>query len=184
MAAQGVPAGLGQSQRERLAYIDFRLYSLGEVSRTDITARFCVAPAGATRDLAIYREFARDNISFDGSTKTYRISPGFSPLFDRLLERALSALSQGFGDGLGSSRGGLVACEFPEPINQPAIEALATVTRAALAGYVMRRWSVDYSPDHSFRGPEHHLWLRDPLVLYGVERAALAPGYTPSGEKP
>jgi hypothetical protein len=51
--------------------------------------------------------------------------------------------------------------------------------RAALAGYVMRRWNVDCSPDHRLRGPEHALWLRDPLSLYGVESAAIAPGYVP-----
>jgi hypothetical protein len=299
VAAQGIPVGLGQSQRERLAYIDFRLYFLGEVSRADISARFGIALAGATRDLALYRESAPDNIVFDGSTKTYKIAPGFRPLFDHSLERVLSALSQGFGDGLGSSREGLVACEFPAPINRPAIQTLASVTRAiksgsvisisyvslsggeskreiapfaladnglrwharafdrksgefrdfvltrmrkvtlvpgsrpgpgeqsdddvqwnrivemdlvphpdapapevsaldypmeggvlrvraraALAGYVMCRWNVDCSPDHSLRGAEYRLWLRDPLALYGVESAALAPGNVPPGAKP
>lgn len=299
MATQGIPASLGQSQRERLAYIDFRLYFLGEVSRADISARFGVAPAGATRDLAVYRESAPENIFFDGSTKTYRVAPGFHPLFDHPIDRALSALSQGFGDGLGGSIGGLVTCEFPEPINRPTTELLATVTRAiksgsvllvsylslsggeskreiipfaladnglrwharvfdrksgefrdfvltrilqatlvpgsspgpgerpeddiqwnrvvelelvphpdalgpevsaldypmddgvlrlraraALAGYVMRRWSVDCSPDHRLKGPEYRLWLRDPLALYGAESAALAPGYFPPGSTP
>lgn len=49
--------------------------------------------------------------------------------------------------------------------------------RAATAGYTLRRWSVDCSPDHSLRGPEYRLWLKDHLVLYGVESASLAPGY-------
>lgn len=49
--------------------------------------------------------------------------------------------------------------------------------RGATAGYVLRKWSVDCSPDHSLRGPEYRLWLRDPLVLYGVKTAVLAPGY-------
>jgi hypothetical protein len=296
--AEGIPADLGQAQRERLAYIDFRLYFLGEVSRADITARFGVAPAGATRDLAMYRESAPENIVFDGSSKTYRIGADFQPLFDHPLERALSALSQGFGDGLGGASKGLVTCEFPEPLNRPPIETLALVTRAirnrsvlsvsyvslsggvsrreiapfaladnglrwhvrafdrkrgdfrdfvltrmksaqpipeeypkerelpekdiqwnrivelelvshpdgprpdisaldypmedgvlrmrsraALVGYVLRRWSVDCSPDHSLRGPEYRLWLRDPLALYGAESAALAPGYVHPGDK-
>ena len=55
--------------------------------------------------------------------------------------------------------------------------------RAALAGYVLRRWSVDCSPNHSLRGPEYRLWLRDPLSLYGVGSATLAPGYAPPGAK-
>lgn len=49
--------------------------------------------------------------------------------------------------------------------------------RAATAGYILRKWSVDCSPDHTLRGPEYRLWLRDHLALYGVKNAVLAPGY-------
>lgn len=49
--------------------------------------------------------------------------------------------------------------------------------RAAIAGYVLRKWSVDCSPDHSLSGPEYRLWLKDHLALYGVKNALLAPGY-------
>ena len=49
--------------------------------------------------------------------------------------------------------------------------------RGATAGYVLRKWSVDCSPDHRLRDPEYRLWLKDPLLLYGVETALLAPGY-------
>lgn len=298
MAAIGFPAKLGQAQRERLAHIDFRLWFLGEISRADICVRFGVAPAGATRDFALYREAAPDNIAFDGRTKTYRIGASFVPLFEHPIERVLSSLSLGFGDGISGAEGPMVSCEYPSPINKPAIETLARVTRAitskcvlrvvyfsasggesqreiipfaladnglrwhirafdrktysfrdfvitrilsaeavdggaprkgegpdddvqwtrmvelelvahpdsehpelaaldypmpdgvlrvraraALAGYVMRRWSVDCSPDHSLRGPEYSLWLRDSLALYGVESAAIAPGYVPPCRK-
>jgi predicted DNA-binding transcriptional regulator YafY len=50
--------------------------------------------------------------------------------------------------------------------------------RAATAGYILRQWSVDCSPDHSLRGHEYRLWLKDHLALYGVKNAVLAPGYT------
>tara|TARA_R110000772_G_scaffold268705_1_gene397770 strand:- start:28765 stop:29664 length:900 start_codon:yes stop_codon:yes gene_type:complete len=49
--------------------------------------------------------------------------------------------------------------------------------RAAMTGYVLRKWSVDCSPDHSMRGPEYRLWLKDHLAIYGVKNAMLAPGY-------
>lgn len=49
--------------------------------------------------------------------------------------------------------------------------------RAATAGYILRQWSVDCSPDHSLRGHEYRLWLKDPLAIYGVKNALLAPGY-------
>ncbi|MGB9671003.1 MAG: hypothetical protein ACPLXR_07630, partial [Halothiobacillaceae bacterium] len=42
---------------------------------------------------------------------------------------------------------------------------------------ILRKWSVDCSADHSLRGPEYRLWLKDHLALYGVKNAVLAPGY-------
>nr|WP_223247235.1 hypothetical protein [Sulfuriferula sp. AH1] len=49
--------------------------------------------------------------------------------------------------------------------------------RAATAGYTLRQWNVDCSPDHSLRGHEYRLWLKDCLAIYGVKNAILAPGY-------
>lgn len=50
-------------------------------------------------------------------------------------------------------------------------------TRAALAGNVLRRWSIDSTPDHGLDAASHHLWLRNPQSLYGLESAAMAPGF-------
>ncbi|MCX2782950.1 WYL domain-containing protein [Microbulbifer thermotolerans] len=55
--------------------------------------------------------------------------------------------------------------------------------RAATAGYILRKWSVDCSPDHSLRGPEYRLWLKDHLAIYGVKSALLAPGYCSSEQQ-
>lgn len=49
--------------------------------------------------------------------------------------------------------------------------------RAATAGYILRKWSVDCSPDHRLREEQFRLWLSDPKALHGVENARLAPGY-------
>ncbi|MBX9865209.1 MAG: WYL domain-containing protein [Hyphomicrobium sp.] len=49
--------------------------------------------------------------------------------------------------------------------------------RAAMAGYLLRRWNVDCTQDHSLKGGEHHLWLRNRPALYGVTNLMLAPGY-------
>ena len=62
---------LPRVQVERLAFIDFRLYFLGELRRADLIGRFRMAPAGATRDIALYREIAPSNLEFDGSPKSY-----------------------------------------------------------------------------------------------------------------
>jgi hypothetical protein len=51
-------------------------------------------------------------------------------------------------------------------------------------GYMLLRWSVDRSPDHRLKDEQCRLWLSDPLALYGVEHANLAPGYqAPSSPK-
>lgn len=282
---------LSHAQRERLAYIDFRLYFFGEIGRPDLIERFGVAPAGATRDLALYREIAPQNITFDGSNKIYRIGQAFSPLFDHASQRVLSALALGFGDGVNGATQPLLPCESPTALSNPKMDVLAPVcraihakrpvtiryhsmssgeservivpfalvdtglrwhvrafdrksgefrdfvitrmeaptlldeepkanerpdndiqwtriveldfvphprlsrpeivrmdygmtdgsirmrVRAAVAGYMLLRWSVDASPDHSLKEEQYRLWLSDPLALYGVENAKLAPGY-------
>jgi predicted DNA-binding transcriptional regulator YafY len=55
--------------------------------------------------------------------------------------------------------------------------------RAAVAGYVLRRWNVDCSEDHSLEGAEYHLWLKNRQALYGVENLVIAPGYQTKGGK-
>ena len=289
---------LSHTQRERLAYIDFRLYFIGEIGRPDLTSRFGVAPAGATRDLALYREVAPQNIEFDGSNKIYRIGKSFVPVFEHAPQRVLSALSLGFGDGVNGDSQPLLPCESPAALSSPCMDVLAPICRAihakrpvairyysvssgeservivpfalvdsglrwhvrafdrkteefrdfvitrieaprtldeapkvgerpdddiqwtriveielvphpdqprpeitardygftggvlalklraATAGYMLRRWSVDCSPDHRLRAPEYRLWLKDHLALYGVKNALLAPGYrSPDTEK-
>ena len=287
-------------QRERLSHIDFKLYFLGELRRADVVERFETGPAGATRDIAQYREIAPENLDLDQTTKTYRPTPAFSPLFEHSPQRVLTALSQGFGEGIGDQLRPMVRCEFPNMLCLPKMSVLAPITRAinrgkavrlgytsvdsgwterelvplalvnigtrwhvrafdrkskefrdfvftrmemptvledspvlanetsekddqwnriielelvphpkhprpevvrldydlppdgilnvrvraATAGYMLRRWTVDCSPDHSLEGLEYALWLRDPLALYG-SNVYLAPGYKdPNPERP
>jgi hypothetical protein len=287
-------------QRERLSHIDFKLYFLGELRRADVVERFETGPAGATRDIAQYREIAPENLDLDQATKTYRPTPAFSPLFEHSPQRVLTALSQGFGEGIGDQLRPMVRCEFPNMLCLPKMSVLAPITRAinrgravrlgytsvdsgwterelvplalvnigtrwhvrafdrkseefrdfvftrmekptvledspvlgnetsdkddqwnriielelvphpkhprpevvrldydlppdgvlrvrvraAIAGYMLRRWTVDCSPDHSLEGLEYALWLRDPLALYG-SNVYLAPGYKdPNPERP
>lgn len=283
---------LTQGQRERLSYIEFRLFFLGTVGRQDLMDRFGVAPAAATRDFAEYKRLAPNNIGFDNTSKLYVISADFTPLFEHVIERVLTALTQGFGDGINPVSGALVLCEGPPTLNRLKVEVLAAVSRAifskkavkisyfsdssgasvreivpfalvsdglrwhtrafdrkrnkfldfvlsrideamlveqtfpnlhelpsqdiqwnrileldlvphpgrkssevvkrdymmvdgvfrlkiraAMAGYVLRQWHVDCSANHQISDKAFRLWLRDPLALYGVESALLAPGY-------
>ncbi len=285
---------LSHAQREWLAYIDFRLYFFGEIGRPNLIERFGMAPAGATRDLALYREIAPQNITFDGSHKIYRIGQAFLPLFDHASQRVLTALALGFGDGVNGPAKPLqplLPCESPIALSTPRMDVLAPVcraihakrpiairyhsmssgktqrvivpfalvdtglrwhvrafdrksgefrdfvltriqaptlldeepqanerpdndiqwtriveldfvphprlqrpeiiqmdygmtdgsihmrVRAAVAGYMLQRWSVDCSPDRHLKEEHYRLALSDPLALYGVENAKLAPGY-------
>jgi len=71
--------------------------------------------------------------------------------------------------------------EHPEAIEadyQMTDEVLALDMRAPLVGYALRRWAVDCTPKHGLDPKQHHLYLKNPQTLYGVESAALAPGYT------
>jgi WYL domain len=286
-------ARLTRTQLERLSHIDFRLYFQGELRRADLVDRFGTGPAGATRDIALYREVAPENLSLDNADKVYRTTQAFTPLFEHAPQRVLTALSQGFGEGLGDHLQPLLRSEIPNALSLPKMSVLAPITRAisrgkavklgytsiesghterelvplalvdigirwhvrafdrrheqfrdfvltrmdeptvledspvkrhesaeadvqwnrvielefvphpqhprpevvrkdygiqpggvlkvpvraANAGYMLRRWTVDCSPDHSLRGLEYALWLRDPLALYGANNAQLAPGY-------
>ena len=119
---------LPSAQRERLAYIEFRLWFFGEVTRKHVLERFGVATAAGTRDLMLYRELAPNNAAYEG--KVYRYVPTFKPLFQHQVHRVLSALTSGFGDGERGIVGAVLPHEVPARLNQPSLDVLATVTRA------------------------------------------------------
>lgn len=285
-------APIPQSQQDRLRHIELRLRFLGEVRRPDVMLRFGIQSAAASRDLAVYRDLAPQNIEFDSRSKGYLLGSAFSPLFPTSADQALAWLAEQLGDAIAPSSESLLPCLMPSRLSHPDLEVLACITRAihlqqvldiryhsissgasqrqivpfalldtglrwhvrafdrksnefrdfvltriqapnvqaesspqrhetpehdaqwariveldlvphpdqprpeitrmdyglhdgslrlrlraAIAGYVLRKWSVDCSPDHRLRGPEYRLWLKDHLSLYGVETAVLAPGY-------
>jgi hypothetical protein len=285
------------AQRQRLAYIEFRLWFYGEVCRKDVLDRFEVATAAGTRDMILYRDLAPTNLVYD--RKAYRYLPTFVPLFTHPVDRVLASLTSGFGAGEPYSAGALLPHAVPDRLNQPDLATLATVTRAihsgtslqltyhsmktgavprvivphalvdsglrwhvrafdrtkaqfrdlvltrmeqvkplaasvegmpgvlaherlsadeqwnrtvaldlvphpahphplsiekdfgmssgrltvtlraAAAGYVLRQWQVDCTPDARMTGPEFRLWLADCRQLAGVDNAVLAPGFIP-----
>ena len=84
--------------QERLVFIDFRCTFLGEVRRADLMARFGIASAAATRDLALYKGVLGGRIQMDPVTKVYRPANDFAPLFTHNVGRTLTALTRGFGE--------------------------------------------------------------------------------------
>ncbi|RTE87066.1 MULTISPECIES: WYL domain-containing protein [Gammaproteobacteria] len=49
--------------------------------------------------------------------------------------------------------------------------------RAAMAGYLLRRWNVDCTEEGSLVGAEYQLWLRNRVSLMNTSNLAIAPGY-------
>ena len=282
---------LSQTQRDRLAFVELRLWFVGYIRRQEIVERFGVKSAAASRDLALYKELAPKNINYDAKAKAYVYQDCFVAFFEHAPQRVLSWLTEGFGDGSTLAQPILGAFEAPAPLSNPSLNVLAAITRAisanrplqikyysmsngeservivpfalvdtglrwhvrafdrnsgefrdfvitrieaptlieedpkanelaendiqwtriveldlvphprlarpeiirmdygmtegsirmrvraAVAGYMLLRWSVDCSPNHRLKEEHYRLWLRDPLALYGVENAKLAPGY-------
>lgn len=286
-------SSLAHSQRDRLAYLELHVWFLGKIARSDLVARFGVQVAAATRDLALYRQLAPENLAFDPKAKLYRITESFEPTLSFSPQRALTWLTNGFGDALTGIDGPVISTGLQAPLAMPKLDVLSAFTRAisgdypvrmdymslssglqrreivphalidtglrwhvrgfdrltqsfrdfvinraqqvvpvpnsdtlpaehqsedpdwgriltlelashpaqahpeitrldygfeeevitikvrgAVAGYFLRKWSVDCSSDASLRGPEFRLWLRDNKHLYGLSSAAIAPGYS------
>ena len=118
------------AQRERLAFIDFCLYYFGEVSKTDLLRQFAVGPASCTRDFALYRELAPENLELRHQTKRYHITPGFVPLCNHEPEILLSRLSQGMGEGISQISPPGEHCVDAIRLIHPASDTIATLMRA------------------------------------------------------
>lgn len=50
--------------------------------------------------------------------------------------------------------------------------------RAAMAGYLLRRWNVDCTERATLKGAEYQLWLQNRFTLRNVTNLAIAPGYS------
>ena len=127
---------LSAAQRQRLAYIEFRVWFFGEVTRKDVLDRFGLATAAGTRDMVLYRDLAPNNVAYEG--KVYRDQPTFTPLFEHQAERVLAMLTAGFGEGEPPSMGESLPHAVPARLNQPPLDILAAVTRAIHGGYPLR----------------------------------------------
>jgi predicted DNA-binding transcriptional regulator YafY len=67
--------------KERLEFIDFRLFWEGRINRADIMDRFAISMPQASKDLSLYESIAPGNLSYDVSAKRYLASSSFTPRF-------------------------------------------------------------------------------------------------------
>jgi len=280
------------AQKQRLAYIDFKLYFTGMVTRSEIVSHFELGLAAATRDLKFYKDNAPENMAYDNVEKKYFITTQFKPIFKHDARRTLIKLANNISDGFDSIGDTSFPIESPSPLNVPDIDIIAKLSqaiinqkpisviytslssgsgarelmphsivdnglrwhlraydrksksfrdfvltritkvtilaqtpsseedkledhqwmrmvplqiiphpnnvkhptaikldfgmekgmlevnvRAAMAGYLLRRWNVDCSESGSLSGPEYQLYLQNNQTLYGAENLAIAPGY-------
>jgi hypothetical protein len=280
------------AQKQRLAFIDFLLMFKGSFSRSDLTTKFEMGMANATRDIALYRELAPNNSEFDNPTKTYLQTKQFKALFNYEPRKTLAKLANKISDGFDGVLEVAFPVEAPLQLNVPDINIVAKLVqavlnkkvisiiytslssgskarkiiphtivdnglrwhvrafdrntnafrdfvitriskvtllensieefekeiednewmrkmdlqlvphptniefpqaieldygmdsgllqitvRAALVGYLLRRWNVDCTEEASLIGGEYQLWLRNRQTLYGAENLTIAPGY-------
>ena len=285
-------ANISFSQKQRLAYIDFLLMFKGSFSRSDLTTKFEMGMANATRDISLYKELAPGNAELDNPTKQYFQTKKFKPLFKLDARKTLVKLANNITDGFDAIGDINFPVEAPSQLNVPDIFIVAKLiqailnqksvsviytslssgsasrelvphsiidnglrwhvraydrksksfrdfvltriskvtikpqkielhedklednqwmrmmplqlvahpnnvkhptaiamdygmsngvlelnVRAALAGYLLRRWNVDCTTDATLSGGEFQLWLRNRQTLYGAENLAIAPGY-------
>ena len=280
------------AQKQRLAFIDFLLMFKGTFVRSDLTSKFQMGMANATRDIALYRELAPNNCDFDNPAKMYCQTKQFKPLFKHDARKTLVKLANNITDGFDAIGDINFPVDAPSQLNVPDIFIVAKLVqsilnnkavsiiytslssgsaarelvphsiidnglrwhirafdrksnsfrdfvltriskvtikddvpqshedkledhqwmrmmplqlvphpnnikhataiqmdygmdkgvlelnvRAALAGYLLRRWNVDCTKEASLKGGEYQLWLRNRQTLYGAENLMIAPGY-------
>lgn len=121
---------LPHAQRERLAFIDFCLQYFGHIARNDLIQRFQTGLAASTRDFALYRELAPDNLELVHQTKQYHRTGVFSPLFEHDPDVILRSLSRGFGDGVSSPVKASQQCFDAVGLVHPDANIIAAIMRA------------------------------------------------------
>ena len=102
---------LSYAQQQHLAYIDFKLFFTGAVTRSEIVQHFKLGVTAATRDINLYKYLTSNNIGYDNAQKKYFITDSFKPLFNHDAKRSLIKLANQVSDGFDDT-------EFP--VEQPS----------------------------------------------------------------
>lgn len=283
---------LSYPQKQRLAYIDFKLLFVGYVTRAEIVNHFEKGLSSATRDINLYKELCPNNMVYDAKEKKYFKGENFKPLVKHDPRKTLVKLANQITDGFDSIGDTTFPIETPSILNIPDIYIVAKLVqaimnnnavsviytslssgsnarelvphsivdnglrwhlrafdrktksfrdfvltritkvtiikqqllpeedkledhqwmrmvplqiiphpnnvehpiaikldfgmtngvlevnvRAALAGYLLRRWNVDCTENANLEGSEYQLYLQNSQTLYGAENLSIAPGY-------
>jgi len=286
------------SQKQRLAYIDFKLMFVGYITRAEIVNYFEKGLTSATKDINLYKDLCPLNMDYDTKQKKYFQTSSFKPLFKHDPRKTLVKLSNQITDGFDALGDTTFPVEAPSQLNIPDIFIVAKLVqavinqkpvsiiytslssgsgarelvphsivdnglrwhvraydrktssfrdfvltritkvtikqefilaneekledhqwmrmmplqlvphphniqhptaisldygmengslslnvRAAMVGYLLRRWNVDCTADAELVGAEYQLWLKNRQTLFGAENLTIAPGYVPELEE-
>ena len=123
---------LSFAQKQRLAFIDFLLLFRGHFTRGDLTSKFEMGMANATRDIALYKEIAGENLAFNNADKTYYQTTKFSPVFQHDARKTLVKLANDISDGFDAIGDISFPVEAPSQLNVPDIFIVARLVQAIL----------------------------------------------------
>lgn len=79
----------GAVVRQRMHWMDDRLWWVGALNRSDLVHRFGISHPQATNDFSLYQNLAPANIKYDPKRKLYVCGDGFVPLFPKNHEQWL-----------------------------------------------------------------------------------------------
>lgn len=118
------------AQKQRLAYIDFKLMFTSSVTRNEIIQRFECGTAAASRDLALYKELAPKNLSYNTTEKQYVVESNFKPLFNHDPRKTLVKLANEISDGFDAISDAKFPVEAPSALNVPDLMIVARISQA------------------------------------------------------
>ncbi len=153
--ATGMPWG----QRQRLEFIEFRLFWEGALNRNEITERFSVSVPQASTDVSVYRALAPRNMEYNARQKRYLITRHFKPLLiapnaERYLAQ-LRAISDGVITVADTSIAGLPDVGvLPVPtrrVDPLALRALLKAVRSQRSISIEYQSMNDQRPDPMWR---------------------------------
>lgn len=129
---------LNYAQKQRLAFIDFKLMFVGHFTRSEVVEHFKMGLSNATRDINLYKELAAPNLTYDNAEKRYFQTKEFVPLFNHNTSETLGKLANQLS-GEDSVINGLgIPFESPSQLNAPSTHIVAVLTQAALNGKAVK----------------------------------------------
>ena len=123
------------STRQRLQFVEIMAYYTGVVTRSDVANAFGISDAAATKDLKLYQELAKDNLTYKHTFFGFVPSESFSEYFADLspatalpmIAANLAASAGPYGE---TPVYGIPTEQLPLPVRFPKKSTLAQIIRA------------------------------------------------------